>query len=380
MTDIVLQLSGLVKSFGDTRVLDGIDLSVKRGEFVTLLGASGCGKTTTLRIIAGLEDPDEGRVFISGKDVTSLEPDKRNVNMVFQNYALFPHMNVEQNIGYSLKLKRKDKAHISKAVEEALELVQLEGYGKRMPKELSGGQQQRVAMARAIVNKPALLLLDEPLGALDLQLRRKMQTELKKLQKMLGVTFVYITHDQEEALNMSDRVAVMRNGTFEQVGTPSQVYDLPKTAYVASFVGTANLVSGIAGRVCGDFVRIENESGSGFVPLRGQKVYEGKKVTVALRREVVKLAAPEETRQDGLYAVVTDKVFAGGVLQVTCMLQDGSLIVSSRQGMDLPFAPGDEVVATWKPGSAVLVEDEEQHTPLHRDFLDPTAKTERRAG
>jgi len=232
MSDIILELSQIEKSFGDVRVLNGIDLSVRKGEFITLLGPSGCGKTTTLRIIAGLETPDSGRVFLAGKDVTDLEPNKRNVNTVFQNYALFPHMNVESNIAYSLKLKKVDKQTIAKTVKEALELVQLSGYEKRMPDELSGGQRQRVAIARAIVNQPAVLLLDEPLGALDLQLRHQMQIELKRLQKRLGVTFIYITHDQEEALNMSDRIAVMRDGKFEQIGTPAQVYDNPRTSYV----------------------------------------------------------------------------------------------------------------------------------------------------
>ncbi|NMA37507.1 MAG: ATP-binding cassette domain-containing protein, partial [Papillibacter sp.] len=207
--DVILRLDHIEKSFGDVKVLKDIDLDVKQGEFITLLGSSGCGKTTTLRIIAGLEIPDKGHVLLEGRDVTFDEPNKRNVNTVFQNYALFPHMDVKANIGYSLKLKHTDKSIITKTVEEALELVQLKGFEKRMPNELSGGQRQRVAIARALVNKPKVLLLDEPLGALDLQLRQQMQTELKRLQTHLGLTFIYITHDQEEAINMSDRIAVM---------------------------------------------------------------------------------------------------------------------------------------------------------------------------
>ena len=206
MSEQLLELKNIKKRFGETDVLNGITLSIKKGEFITFLGASGCGKTTTLRIIAGLEEPDSGTVFLDGKDVTSIPPNQRDVNTVFQNYALFPHLNVEANVGYGLKIKRVPKAEIKKKVTEILELVQLTGYEKRMPSELSGGQKQRVAIARALVNSPKLLLLDEPLGALDLKLRRTMQIELKRLQKKLGITFLYITHDQEEAINMSDRI------------------------------------------------------------------------------------------------------------------------------------------------------------------------------
>ena len=212
MSEQLLELKNIKKRFGETDVLNGITLSIKKGEFITFLGASGCGKTTTLRIIAGLEEPDSGTVFLDGKDVTSIPPNQRDVNTVFQNYALFPHLNVEANVGYGLKIKRVPKAEIKKKVTEILELVQLTGYEKRMPSELSGGQKQRVAIARALVNSPKLLLLDEPLGALDLKLRRTMQIELKRLQKKLGITFLYITHDQEEAINMSDRIVVMKDG------------------------------------------------------------------------------------------------------------------------------------------------------------------------
>ena len=226
----LLEIQDLHKSFGAQEVLKGISLSIAHGEFVTLLGPSGCGKTTTLRIIAGLEQPDSGRVLLSGQDVTALPPDKRNVNTVFQNYALFPHMNVEKNISYGLRVRGAKKADWQKCVEEMLRLVQLEGYEKRMPCQLSGGQRQRVAIARAVVLNPDALLLDEPLGALDLQLRRQMQSELKTIQKRVGIAFVYITHDQEEAMNMSDRIAIMRAGQFEQVGTPEEIYNEPENA------------------------------------------------------------------------------------------------------------------------------------------------------
>ncbi|HHW26002.1 MAG TPA: ABC transporter ATP-binding protein [Firmicutes bacterium] len=372
---VILQLSQIHKSFGDVKVLDGIDLSVRKGEFITLLGPSGCGKTTTLRIIAGLERPDSGRVFIAGKDVTNEEPNRRNVNTVFQNYALFPHMTVEANIGYSLRLKRVDKETIKKTVSQALELVQLSGYEKRMPDELSGGQKQRVAIARAIVNQPAVLLLDEPLGALDLQLRRQMQVELKRLRARLGVTFVYITHDQEEALNMSDRIAVMRNGKFEQIGTPSDVYDRPKTSYVARFVGSANIVEGTVLESDGQRIAFRSQGAVCLVAARGARLSPGEAVRVAVRSEMVDLtpyASPElpysgldaaggnpGDSQVGLQAVVKEKNFAGGVLQITVSLADGSELVASRHGIDSPLVPGDKVRVTWQPERAVLVDLEE---------------------
>lgn len=241
MGEILLELKNIKKSFDQTEVLKSISLSVKEGEFISILGASGCGKTTMIRIIAGLEYADEGEVILEGKDITDMEPNRRNVNTVFQNYALFPHMNVEANVGYGLKIKGVSKIEIKKRVKEVLDLVQLEGYEKRKPSNLSGGQKQRVAIARAIINNPKLLLLDEPLGALDLQLRRQMQVELKNLQKKLHITFIYITHDQEEAAAMSDRIVVMNQGAIEQIGTTDEIYHFPKTEYVAQFIENSKL-------------------------------------------------------------------------------------------------------------------------------------------
>ncbi len=358
MDESILRLEGIEKRFGDAEVLKGIHLDMRRGEFITLLGPSGCGKTTTLRIIAGLEQPDAGRVLLEGRDVTQEAPEKRDVNTVFQNYALFPHMNVEANIGYSLKLRHTDKAEIRRRVAEALELVQLPEYGKRMPGELSGGQRQRVAIARAIVGRPKVLLLDEPLGALDLQLRRQMQMELKKLQAHLGITFVYITHDQEEALTMSDRIAVMRGGRFEQTGTPADVYDRPRTSYVASFVGSANIVSGEAVRVDGDTVEFRSEFGMAQAARHGAAVFAGQRVTAAVRRENVQLV-PRGAAAQGIEAAVRGKSFAGGLLQLFLALADGSEIVASRHGIDTEFSVGDEVRATWAPENAVLVDMED---------------------
>lgn len=240
----LIRLEGIVKSFDDTNVLNGIDLSVDENEFVTLLGPSGCGKTTTLRIIAGFEKPDQGRVYFEGKDITDLPANQRPVNTVFQNYALFPHMTVGENIAFSLRVRNKSEDEIKKKVADALKLVNLKGFENRRIDQLSGGQQQRIAMARAIVNEPRVLLLDEPLGALDLKLRQEMEYELVRLKKELGITFIYITHDQEEALTMSDKVVVMNEGYIQQEGTPQEIYDEPVNAFVADFIGDSNIVSG----------------------------------------------------------------------------------------------------------------------------------------
>ena len=290
MAEICLELKDIRKSFEkETDVLKGISLAIGKGEFITLLGSSGCGKTTTLRIIAGLETPDGGQVFLDGKDVTSLAPEARDVNTVFQNYALFPHMNVADNIGYGLKLKKTPKEEIRRKVKEMLELVQLPGYEKRKPSELSGGQKQRVAIARALVNNPKVLLLDEPLGALDLQLRRAMQIELKRLQKKLGITFIYITHDQEEAINMSDRIAVMNEGRFEQIGSPDEIYNHPRTSYVATFVGNANILKGRAAGTENGCVLVELPGGIMPVDAAGEEIKEGEEVTLAVRSENIRL-------------------------------------------------------------------------------------------
>lgn len=324
---ILLELKDIRKSFGDSRVLNGVTLRIRAGEFVTLLGASGCGKTTTLRIIAGLEEPDSGQVILEGRDIAKLEPNRRPVNMVFQNYALFPHMNVAENIGYGLKIRKVPKNVIAEKVEEMLRLVQLEGFGKRMPAQLSGGQRQRVAIARAVVNEPRVLLLDEPLGALDLKLRRQMQLELKRLQKQLGITFIYITHDQEEAINMSDRIAVMNRGTLEQVGTPNEIYYHPRTSYVADFVGNANIF---------------HENG----------------LTYAIRTENVLMDGERECVRE---ASVAEKSFAGGQLRILFRLSDGQTVTASRYGIDTKLTEGAACRIGWKPEHQKEVEDNESH-------------------
>lgn len=357
MGEILLEIKDIRKKFDGVDVLEGISLSIERGEFITFLGPSGCGKTTTLRIIAGLETPDSGQVILEGKDVTSLEPNRRDVNTVFQNYALFPHMSVGDNVGYGLKIRKVPKDEIQRRVKEMLTLVQLEGYEKRKPSELSGGQKQRVAIARALINNPKVLLLDEPLGALDLQLRRAMQLELKKLQKRLGITFIYITHDQEEAINMSDRIVVMNQGVFEQIGSPDEIYNYPKTSYVATFVGNANIIKGVVDRVTGDKILVETCGGKALVDRNGENAEPGEEVTMAVRSENISL---DEDCGCGLEAVVEEKSFSGGLLRMTLKLDDGSRLISSRYGIDANVREGQRICFRWESSQAVLVDRSEK--------------------
>ena len=355
MQEVLLSLQHIKKDFGEGEVLSDISLDVHRGEFVTLLGASGCGKTTTLRIISGLETADEGRVLLGGRDMTDLPPEKRPVNTVFQSYALFPHMNVEKNVAYGLRLRGMDKRAIDKRVREMLELVQMSEHAGRMPSQLSGGQRQRIAIARALALEPELLLLDEPLGALDLQLRRQMQVELKRLQKQLGITFIYITHDQEEAVNMSDRIAVMRSGRFEQIGTPEEIYDAPMTRYVAQFIGRSTILTGTVTAVNGDTAVIEDENGRYPADASRARLTPGEACELCVRTERMRVSR-EPVPGFSLPCTVKEARYAGGsVLTYVTMAGGAEAVATGEERMAEAAQPGDAVYLHWNPAQAAVI-------------------------
>ena len=357
---VLLSLKGLRKTFDTQEALNGLDLDVFTGEFLTLLGPSGCGKTTTLRIIAGLEMPTAGTVRLDGRDITFLAPEKRAVNTVFQNYALFPHMNVWKNIAYGLKMRGADKQEITGKVAAMLELVQLTGYEKRLPSQLSGGQRQRVAIARSLVLSPRLLLLDEPLGALDLQLRRAMQQELKQMQQKLGITFIYITHDQEEALTMSDRIALMREGRFVQLDTPKDLYERPRTAFAASFIGETNLIQATAQAVRDDEVMLEI-AGFTLPCSSGDWITPGEQLLLSLRAERLHLSTQPVNTACRLTGELAESHYAGGERTSLVRLPDGQLLRAraSTEGEEIP-EPGSLVYCWWQQESGVLVLDDRE--------------------
>lgn len=352
----VLQLDQVSKSFDGTPVLKEVSISIQKGEFITFLGPSGCGKTTMLRMIAGLEQPDSGRIFLNGVDVTFVQPNHRDVNTVFQSYALFPHKNVFQNIAYSLKLKRVAKDEIAVRVKEMLELVKLTGYEKRMPSQLSGGQRQRVAIARSLINRPQVLLLDEPLGALDLQLRRQMQVELKRLQKQLQTTFVYITHDQEEAINMSDRIVIMHQCGLEQIGPPQEIYDHPKTAFAAQFIGASNLLQGVVEGSSGGTAVIALPNGRVLAD-ESAPMEPGRPVTLSVRSENL-LVSSTPVEGFTLAAQVVENRFAGGTLRLLLRLANGQELSAIRTGSQSQLETGSRVFVYWDPAHAAVVEGE----------------------
>ena len=342
VTETAVRMEGVVKRFGDVLAVDGVDLDVGEGEFFSMLGPSGSGKTTCLRMIAGFEQPTEGRILLGGNDVSRLAPYERDVNTVFQDYALFPHMSVADNVGYGLMVKKVDRGERRSRVDEALEMVRLGGFGARKPGQLSGGQRQRVALARSLIMRPRVLLLDEPLGALDLKLRQAMQIELKEIQQEVGLTFIYVTHDQEEALTMSDRLAVFNNGRIEQVGTPAEVYELPSTAFVAGFVGVSNVLEGEAARaIAGD---------SHAFTIRPEKI---------AIVEPSHQAADEECTATG---AVREVVYLGAVTRYIVELDVGGSLVVMEQNlatssMEALQVRGKPVRLTWRPSNNRLVEE-----------------------
>ena len=345
-----VELRGLVKRYGTTVALDGVSLGIRPGEFFTLLGPSGCGKTTSLRSVAGFVAPDAGDVLIDGARVNDVPPHKRRVGMVFQHYALFPHRTVTQNVAFGLRMQGADKAEIARRVVEALALVQLPGYGDRYPRQLSGGEQQRVALARALVTRPAVLLLDEPLGALDKKLRDHMKIELKRLQREVGITTIYVTHDQEEALTMSDRIAVMHRGRVEQVATPRELYEAPATTFVASFIGNINL---FVGRSVGHGVVESN----GLTVAATGAAADGAAVRVALRPERVRLE-PAEPLDTVLTVTVSHVVYQGETVRYLLATETGLALQAVELG-EVRFAAGARVRAGWSAGDARMIPEDQ---------------------
>src|SRR5215472_1870500 len=353
-----IELSGVVKEFqarGEViTAVAGIDLDIREGEFFSLLGPSGCGKTTTMRMIAGFEEPTQGAIRLHGQDVTNVPPNKRDVNMVFQSYALFPHMNVFENVAFGLRRKAVAKDEITRRVGEMLEIVGLAGREHRRPRELSGGQQQRVALARALVNRPRALLLDEPLGALDLKLRQAMQVELKRIQREVGITFVYVTHDQNEALTMSDRIAVMNDGSIEQLGSPREIYEHPRTRFVAGFIGTSNLLSGTVARVgAGQAVIEVSPDERIIVPVHAPGLAPGSTLELTVRPEKIQISTTRPVdRGCVLRGEVNEVVYLGTSTNFSVTTTTGADIVVFQQNSAAAgdvAARGDSVWLSWQP-------------------------------
>jgi spermidine/putrescine ABC transporter ATP-binding subunit len=365
----VVQLAHVSKSFGDVKAVNDICFEIQRGEFFSLLGPSGCGKTTTLRLLAGFEEPDEdgGEVRLLGQVVNRRRPYERQIAMVFQNYALFPHLSVERNVAFGLEQRKTPKAEIADRVRRALEMVRLKPdlFARRMPAQLSGGQRQRVALARALVLEPAILLLDEPLGAIDLKLRKEMQLELKALNQQLGTTFVYVTHDQEEALTMSDRIAVMDNARVAQLGTPAEIYENPRTAFVAKFIGESNFFDGTAERRNGATWRVTRSGGESFRVPDHPGLREGGPVRIAVRPEWMDVWRPDAVPpgENALGGTIRDVIYLGETMHVIVTVpQAGDVTVAVRnEGQlikPLPWRRGDPAAVAWLPEDCQILEDE----------------------
>jgi spermidine/putrescine transport system ATP-binding protein len=361
VADVDVRLVNVTKKFGDQTAVDGITLDVSDGEFFTLLGPSGCGKTTTLRMIGGFEQPTSGLIELKGEDVTFLPAHQRDVNTVFQSYALFPHLTIFENVAFGLRRSGIKGGEVTRRVGEALELVQLVGFEQRYPAQLSGGQAQRVALARALVNRPAVLLLDEPLGALDLKLRKQMGIELKRIQREVGITFIYVTHDQEEAMTMSDRIAVMNKGRYEQLAGPETLYERPATRFVAGFVGASNLLEGRIGSE-GDQWTVTLPSGS---TIRAPKSLGdiGATGAIGVRPEKLSLLEPgQESKGNALEGVVVDTSYLGVITQYVVEGAGGLRLLVSEQNVDRTtrndtWRPGERVTLTWRPEHGFVVGD-----------------------
>jgi spermidine/putrescine transport system ATP-binding protein len=361
-----VQLTRVSKSFGEVRAVDQVSLEIRRGEFFSILGPSGCGKTTTLRLLAGFEQPDGGEIRLLGRLVNDEPPYQRGIGMVFQNYALFPHLSVERNVAFGLEQRRRPAAEITERVERALGMVRLDPatYRGRMPAQLSGGQRQRVALARALVLEPEILLLDEPLGAIDLQLRKEMQLELKALNQQLGTTFVYVTHDQEEALTMSDRIAVMEQARVAQLGTPAEIYESPRTAFVARFIGASNFMTGIAERRSGGQWEVSRPGGGAFRVPDHAAIRQGGEVRIAIRPEWMDLWRLEEVppAENSLRGVVREVIYRGETIHVLVGLSDGedATVALRNEGQlskPLPWRRGDPVAVGWLPEDCQVLEE-----------------------
>lgn len=367
MSETILSIQGVTKKFGNSEILRNISLEVEKGEFITLLGASGCGKTTLLRIIAGLETPTSGNIFLHGKDITNVAPNKRNVNTVFQNYALFPHMSVIANVGYGLKVRGVDKKTIEETSRKYLSLVQLDSFEHRYPANLSGGQKQRVALARALATEPDILLLDEPLAALDLKLRKQMQADLKRIQQTTGTTFIYVTHDQGEALNLSTRICLMNEGFFEQVDTPLAIYNKPESKYVADFIGDTNIISALTEL---EFLK-ENELFAWLITPAGKVInkYDSSykrdsSLYISVRPETIYWNTDKSKLPDnGFYldGKIVNHHFNGSFSRIDIETQNGFVFTASAvSGRNVIPPAGTEVYFTWSPVESVLVNEKKE--------------------
>jgi spermidine/putrescine transport system ATP-binding protein len=351
----IVEIKNVNKVYSENHVVHDLNLTIYEGEFLTMLGPSGCGKTTILRMIGGFEEPTGGEILVEGENVEDKEPFERNVNTVFQSYALFPHLNIAQNIAYGLKMKKVPKSEIKVRVDEMLSLVQLSGYEKRYPNQLSGGQKQRVAIARALINNPRVLLLDEPLGALDMKLRKEMQLELKNLQKKLGITFIYVTHDQEEALTMSDRIAIMNKGYLDQIDTPEGIYEKPRTKFVADFIGESNIFDATIREKKENQVSIYLEAGMALGLVPGNIKFDLAEMVYACVRPEKVLFSKEEVKGFHIQGVVKEQIYVGNIIKSNVILANGQIVKISRMDMDDIPKVGEVVHLHWKLEDIVIM-------------------------